>query len=299
MKKAKYAAIDIGSNAVRLLISTVFYDENNVDFRKTALIRFPIRLGEDVFKKGKISKEKSERILHAMGSYALAIKAYGIDHYYACATSAVRNASNGKDIVKKVKDKTGIEINVIDGKTEAKFIAETDFTAIMKDDENYLYVDVGGGSTEYSFYSKGKLIESNSFRIGTVRLLHGLVQDKTWKEAEKWVKKTTKGYDNITLVGSGGNINTIFKASKTTSKFPMSKTYLEDYTALLKSKTYEERIIDLKLKEDRADVIVPATDIFLRTMNWSRSEGILVPKVGLADGIVRVLHKKYSNASLL
>ena len=292
-----YAAIDIGSNAVRLLVSTITEQKGreDTDFRKTSLVRVPIRLGEDVFEKSVISEKNIERMVDTMQAFNLLMKSHGIEKYKACATSAMREAKNGAEVVEKIKAKTGVEIEIIDGNHEAAIIAATDLHELIKNDCNYLYVDVGGGSTEYTLYSSGKTVASRSFKIGTVRLLNDLVDDGAWEEMEKWVRETTKPYKKIDLIGSGGNINNIFKTSGKKEGKPLSLAYIKKYNDLLNSLSYEERVMDLKLKSDRADVIIPASKIYLSSMKWARADNIFVPKIGLADGIIKSLYNDNNN----
>lgn len=286
-----FAAIDIGSNAVRLLISTITEKKGKeTTFRKTSLVRVPIRLGADVFLKKKISEKNILRIVDTMQAFNLLMKSHGVEKYKACATSAMREADNNEEVVKLVKEKTGIEIEVIDGTHEAAIIAATDLHALIQNDCNYLYVDVGGGSTEYTLYSNGKTIASRSFKVGTVRMMKDLVEHKTWEEMQNWVKETTKDYEDIDLIGSGGNINNIFKTSGKKEGKPLTLKYLKDYDEKLNSYTYEERITELELKNDRADVIIPATKIYLNSMKWAKASRIFVPKIGLADGIIKSLY---------
>ncbi|WP_373057454.1 Ppx/GppA phosphatase family protein [Zunongwangia sp. H14] len=289
----KYAAIDIGSNAVRLLISTVTEKAGKeTSFRKTSLVRVPIRLGADVFLHQKISENNIARMLDTMKAFDLLMKSHGVERYKACATSAMREAENGEEVTRSIREKTGVEIEIIDGSHEAAIIAATDLHALIQNDCNYLYVDVGGGSTEYTLYSNGKTIASKSFKVGTVRLLNDLVENKTWKEMEAWVRDTTKDYKEIDLIGSGGNINNIFKTSGKKEGKPLSLAYLKKYDELLNSYTYEERITELDLKNDRADVIIPASKIYLRSMKWAKAHNIHVPKIGLSDGIIKSLYNE-------
>ncbi|GGW93966.1 Ppx/GppA phosphatase family protein [Salegentibacter mishustinae] len=292
-----YAAIDIGSNAVRLLVSTITEQKGreDTDFRKTSLVRVPIRLGEDVFEKSMISEKNIERMVDTMQAFNLLMKSHGIEKYKACATSAMREAKNGAEVVEKIKAKTGVEIEIIDGNHEAAIIAATDLHELIKNDCNYLYVDVGGGSTEYTLYSSGKTVASRSFKVGTVRLLNDLIDDGAWEEMEKWVRETTKPYKKIDLIGSGGNINNIFKTSGKKEGKPLSLAYIKKYNDLLNSLSYEERVMDLKLKSDRADVIIPASKIYLSSMKWARADNIFVPKIGLADGIIKSLYNDNNN----
>lgn len=291
IKQKTYAAIDIGSNAVRLLVSTITEKEGmDTNFRKTSLVRVPIRLGADVFLKQKISERNIERMLDTMQAFNLLMKSHGVERYKACATSAMREAGNGDEVAGVIREKTGVEIEIIDGSHEAAIIAATDLHALIQNDCNYLYVDVGGGSTEYTLYSKGKTVASKSFKVGTVRMMEDLVEHRTWEEMQEWVKETTEDYDEIDLIGSGGNINNIFKTSGKKEGKPLSLKYLKDYNEKINSYTYEERIVELNLKNDRADVIIPATKIYVNSMKWARANWIYVPKIGLADGIIRSLY---------
>lgn len=294
----KYAAIDIGSNAVRLLISTVTEVENKpTSFKKTSLIRVPIRLGQDVFTEGRISENNCQRMLTAMDAFKNLMQCHNIEKYRACATSAMRDAENSELLTKKIEDKTGISINIIDGKDEAAIIAATDLYSLIDDHKTYLYVDVGGGSTEFTLFSKGKTVASKSFNLGTVRLLNDTVDDKVWDDAKSWIKEKTKPYDKIQMIGSGGNINNIFKSSGKKTGKPLSYLYLTSYYQLLKSLTYEERIAQLQLNQDRADVIIPAAEIYLSAMKWVGARSILVPKIGLSDGIIKSLYHQEASAS--
>jgi len=293
LKIKKYGAIDIGSNAVRLLISNVVLKKDQQPkYRKVSLVRVPIRLGRDVFTKGIISDENKKRMHDAMHAFKLLMDIHQIEKYSACATSAMRESDNGLQIAKDIKTETGIDIQIIDGKTEAKIIASTDLKELIDGDKSYLYVDVGGGSTEFTFFSKGKIIDSRSYKIGTVRMLNNSDKEnkKKFKEIEKWIKKTAKNLPHLALIGSGGNINSIFKHSGTPYGKPLSYIYMNAHYKFLKSMNYEERITELGLKPDRADVIIPATKIYLSAMKWSGATKIYVPKIGLADGIIRSLH---------
>ncbi|MDT0295158.1 Ppx/GppA phosphatase family protein [Mesonia ostreae] len=296
----KYAAIDIGSNAVRLLISTITEPEGKEPtFKKTSLVRVPVRLGKDVFVEGKISSYNMQRMRDTMQAFNLLMKSHQIERYKACATSAMRDASNGEELAELVKKESKIDIEIIDGEHEAAIIAATDLHALTQGDKTYLYVDVGGGSTEFTLYAEGKIISSKSFRLGTVRILNDIVEPKLWKEVEDWVKTVTKSYSKISLIGSGGNINNIFKSSGQKMGKPLSYFYLSSYYQLLNSLTYEDRISQLNLNTDRADVIIPATKIYLSAMKWSRSRKVYVPKIGLSDGIIKSLYKEEKNKEKL
>lgn len=289
----KYAAIDIGSNAVRLLIMTITEQEGREPlFKKTSLVRVPIRLGADVFLQKKISEDNINRMLDTVEAFKLLMRSHRIEKFKACATSAMREAENGAQVAQLIKDKTGVEISIIDGNDEAAIIAATDLHALIQTDKTYLYVDVGGGSTEFTLYSGSKTLASKSFKLGTVRLLEDMVPDSMWKEVEEWIKKVTKEYSKIDLIGSGGNINNIFKSSGKANGKPLSFLYLSSYYQLLQSFTYEERITELNLNQDRADVIVPAAKIYLSAMKWTKARRIYVPKIGLSDGIIKSLYQE-------
>lgn len=287
----KYAAIDIGSNAMRLLITNIVEQKGKeTQFNKSALIRVPIRLGQDAFTVGEITEENIDRMVDAMKAFKLLMKVYKVERYMACATSAMREAYNGKEVAEIIKKKADIKIEIIDGKKEAAIIASSDLHQFIKTEQTYLYVDVGGGSTEFSLFSDGKIIASKSFKNGTVRLLNNMVNDIVWEEIEKWIKTNTEEYDNITLIGSGGNINKIFKLSGKLQEKPLTYMYLNTQYQYLNSLTYEQRIAELALNTDRADVIIPALSIYLKAMKWSGANKIYVPKIGLSDGIVKAMY---------
>jgi exopolyphosphatase/guanosine-5'-triphosphate,3'-diphosphate pyrophosphatase len=287
----KYAAIDIGSNAMRLLVTNIVEQKDCVtQFNKSALVRVPIRLGQDAFTVGTISNENIERMVEAMQAFKLLMKVHKVEKYQACATSALREATNGNEVIAIVKKRADINIAIIDGKKEAAIIAASDLTRFITTDKAFLYVDVGGGSTEFSLFFEGKIKASKSFRIGTVRLLNNMVADVVWEEIEEWIKSNTASYDNLTLIGSGGNINKLFKLSEKNQDKPLSYMYLQAQYQKLNSMTYEQRIADLGLNPDRADVIIPATRIYLNAMKWSGARSIYVPKIGLSDGIVKAMY---------
>lgn len=294
MKIKKYAAIDIGSNAVRLLISTITeVDRKRPYFKKTAFVRVPIRLGDDAFVNGRISQEKCRRMLETMKAFKMLMDLHDVEHFQACATSAMRDAGNSQDLVSQILKETGIPIEIIDGNHEASIIASTNLYDFIKPEKTYLYVDVGGGSTEFTIFSNGKPVVSNSFNIGTIRLMNDLVTSDLWAEAEQWIHTHTADYDSVYLIGSGGNINHLFKASGKKAKKPLTYFYLGSYYQLLNSLNYEERVSQLRMKLDRADVIVPATKIYLSAMKWCGARKIYVPKIGLADGIIKSLYNHY------
>ncbi len=287
----KFAAIDIGSNAMRLLIANVVEQEGKEpQFNKSSLVRVPIRLGQDAFTVGEISPENIDRMVDAMKAFNLLMKVHKVERYMAFATSAMREAYNAKEVVALIKKKADIKIEIIDGKKEAAIIASTDLHHLIKSDETYLFVDVGGGSTEFTLFSSGKMITSRSFKAGTVRLLNNMVHDVVWDEIEKWIKTNTADYEEVTLIGSGGNINKLFKMSGKQQEKPLSYIYINSQYAFLNSLTYEQRIAELGLNSDRADVIIHATRIYLNAMKWSGARQIYVPKIGLSDGIVKAMY---------
>ncbi len=287
----KYAAIDIGSNAMRLLVANVIEEVGKeTHFSKNALVRVPIRLGQDAFTVGEISQENIERMVDAMKAYKLLMKVHKVEKYAALATSAMREAYNGKEVVEIIREQANINIDIIDGKTEAAIIASTDLHYLLATDKAYLYVDVGGGSTEFSFFADGKQIASRSFKIGTVRLLNEMVNEVVWHEIEKWIKTVTQDFENVSMIGSGGNINRLFKMSGKLQEKPLSYMYMNSQYAYLNSLSYEQRMQVLDLNPDRADVIVLATRIYLNAMKWSGARNIYVPKIGLSDGIVKAMY---------
>ena len=289
----KFGAIDIGSNAIRLLISNVIVSEDKApQFKKSSLVRVPIRLGADAFVgKGTISEQNITRMIQAMKAFKLLMNVHGVERYKACATSAMREAKNGKEVVEKILEKTDVKIDIISGKEEAAIISSTDLNKLIEGDTSYLYVDVGGGSTELTVFSEGKIINSKSFKMGTVRLLNNkkAVNKEIFSNVEKWIKKNTKGLKKISLIGSGGNINRLFKMSGRAEGKPISYIYLNAQYQFLKQMSFDERVSELSLNSDRADVIIPATKIYLSAMKWSGARKIYVPKIGLSDGIIKSL----------
>jgi exopolyphosphatase / guanosine-5'-triphosphate,3'-diphosphate pyrophosphatase len=289
----RLAAIDIGSNAARLLISDVIRGiQDRPEFVKTALVRVPLRLGFDVFDKGEISATKVEKILKTIKSYKLLLDVYEVKHLKACATSAMRDAINSPEIIKKVKAETGIQIHIITGQEEASLIYENHIADNMNKDESYLYIDVGGGSTELTFFSDGKLVFKESFNIGTIRLLKNQVTEGQWDEMKEFIRQRTKGYHHVTAIGSGGNINKIFSISKRKEGKPLTLELLRDYYKEFSNLSMPQRMSVYKLREDRADVIVPALLIYINVMRWADAEEIFVPKIGLADGLIHTLYEE-------
>ncbi|WP_339696307.1 exopolyphosphatase [uncultured Marixanthomonas sp.] len=295
----KYAAIDIGSNAIRLLIALVIEQKGKDPiFKKRSLVRVPIRLGADVFLEGEISEKNQLRMLDAMKAFDLLMKNHEVTRFRACATSAMREAKNGSEVAKRLKKETGININIIDGNDEAAIIATTDLKELIQTEKTFLYVDVGGGSTEFTLFSDGHTVDSKSFKLGTVRIINNMIRENIWQDVEEWIKAVTKPYKKVSLIGSGGNINHIYKNSGKKIGKPLSYFYLGSYYDMIKSLSYDERITELNMNPDRADVVVPATRIYLSAMKWSGAKNVYVPKIGLSDGIIKSLHNEKLAAEL-
>ena len=297
MKIKKFAAIDIGSNAIRILISNVIEAKDGVHFQKNALVRAPIRLGEDSFTLGEISKKSLKRMVNALKAFKLLMKVHGVSHYQAYATSALREANNSEDVVEEIKKKSGIKIEIIDGRKEAEIISNSKISEFLNTQKTFLFVDVGGGSTEFTFINEGQRVASKSFKIGTVRLINNLVDERIWDVIQTWIVKNAKPYRKITLMGSGGNINKLFKLSNIKEGKPISNLKLNQIFLELESLTYEERVLKFELNPDRADVIIPAARIFLKAMEWSGGQKIYVPKFGLSDGMIKYMYKNLKKKS--
>ena len=289
----RLAAIDIGSNAARLLISDVVIDaKGQTQFNKINLVRVPLRLGFDVFEYGKISDEKKYMIVQTIKAYKHLLNVYNVKSLKACATSAMRDATNAEEVLKKIKTETGIDINVISGDEEATYIYQNHIAENLDKEHSYLYIDVGGGSTELTFFSNGKLRYKESFNIGTIRLLKGMVTESNWNEMKDHLRNNTKSSLPMIAIGSGGNINKVFSISKKKEGKPLSLQLLKDYLKELSAFSLEDRINIYKLREDRADVIVPALQIYVNVMRWANIDEIYVPKIGLADGLIQSLYEE-------
>lgn len=295
MGKVNYAAIDIGSNAVRLLIKSI--DREAVQekkIKKVMMLRVPLRLGFDVFSIGELSEKKADKLRRLMKAFRQLMKIYDVDDYRACATSAMRDARNGRTIIKKIEKDTGIRIEIIDGQEEARMIYNNHIECMEDRLGNYMYVDVGGGSTEINLLTNGELVWSVSYNIGTVRMLSNAVKEGTWQQMEEELMKVTEGVAAINIIGSGGNINKLFrladKKDKKLQRLPVSS--LQTVYDVLKPLTPEERVEAFSLKQDRADVIVPAAEFFLKIAEVVHAEYIYVPVIGLSDGIIDNLYAK-------
>ena len=293
MKLLKFAAIDIGSNAIRLLFTNVIEDGKKTTFQKSSLIRMPIRLGEDSFNAGVISEKRVKKLTKTMLAFKYLMEVQEVVAYRACATSAMREASNGGDVVKRVKEETGVEIEIIEGKEEAEIIYSNQIVELLNDSNPYLYVDVGGGSTEISLFENKKRISSHSFDIGTIRMLSNKVSKTDFKDMRDWLKELNYNGKEVKLIGSGGNINKIIKISGKKENQLMQYSELDKIYKFLNFYSMEERIKVLGMNPDRADVIIPASEIFLKIMKWSGAKQIIVPTIGVSDGIVHQLYKEY------
>ncbi|ROI00467.1 Ppx/GppA phosphatase family protein [Chryseobacterium daecheongense] len=291
----KIAAIDIGSNAARLLINEVKINNRKPEFIKLNLLRIPLRLGMDVFTLGKIGEEREKMVVDSMKIFSDLMKIYKVDHYRACATSAMRDAANGQQIIKEVKETSGIEIEIISGDEEATLVYENHVAEGLDKEFSYLYIDVGGGSTELTFYENGKMKYEKSFNIGTIRLLNNLVTLDNWKEMKEEIKKNITSKKPIVAIGSGGNINKVFSMSKTKDGKPMSLSHLKKVYKEFDELTVEERMTQYNLREDRADVLVHALKIFNNVMTWADINRIFVPKISVADGLIHNIYSHLQN----
>lgn len=287
----RYAAIDIGSNAVRLLIADIIQEKDGFSFKKNTLLRVPLRLGDDAFIHQKLSPKKAENLVKTMRAFRDLMDVYNVEDYMACATSAMRDVSNGPEVVKKVSE-IGIDIAIIDGTTEAEIIYNSHLEAKMDLDKVYLYIDVGGGSTELSLFANAKLVNSKSFNLGTIRILDNKDEQETWDDLKEWLTNNTKMYKQVYGIGTGGNINKLSRLASEKADKPISYAKLKALYHYLTSYSLKERITLLGLNDDRADVIIPATEIFMTIMKYGHLKQIMVPRVGLVDGVIHTLIKK-------
>lgn len=293
MKLLKFAAIDIGSNAARLLLTNVVEDDENVIFRKSSLVRMPLRLGEDAFSTGVLSEQRVEKLIKTMVAYKNLMEVEDVVAYRACATSAMRESANAHEVVELVKEKTGIQIEVIDGKREAEIIYANGIVETLNDNNPYIYVDVGGGSTEITLFQDSCIKASRSFDIGTIRMLKGKVGKPDFEEVKQWVKSLGIKGQNPKIIGSGGNINKLNKIAAKADHEPLTYQEIKELYKFIDYYSVEERIKILGLNPDRADVIIPAIKIYLKVMKWSGAKEVIVPTIGVSDGIVRMLYKEY------
>jgi len=288
----KYAAIDIGSNAVRLLIADIIDNDGTISFKKNTLVRVPLRLGDDAFLEKKISEKKAIDLYKTMQAFKNLMDVYKVEDYLACATSAMREAVNGEELATKVKEEIGLNLEVVGGQKEASIIYASHIEQTLDRKKNYLYIDVGGGSTELSVFSNGKMEASKSFNLGTIRILDNQDREEEWQDMQIWMKENCKDTRDLIGIGTGGNINKLFKLSDEKDGSPLSFTKLKSLENYLSSYSLKDRINVLGLNQDRADVIIPACDIFLKVMKWGNIKNIYVPRVGMVDGIIQLLIEK-------
>ncbi|NCD71793.1 Ppx/GppA phosphatase family protein [Mucilaginibacter agri] len=288
----RYAAIDIGSNAVRLLIADITKHSSTASFKKNTLIRVPLRLGDDAFLNQHISLKKADELVKTMSAFKNLIDVYKVDDYMACATSAMREAANGQDIVKRIKDEAGIDLEIVHGEREANIIYASHIEQNIDNTKNYLYIDVGGGSTELSLFTSGRFVASQSFNIGTIRMLDNQDKDETWNEMKAFILEHTRKLKGVSGIGTGGNINKLYKLSDEKDGSPLSISKLKTLYNHLNSYSLKDRINILGLNPDRADVIIPASEIYLTVMKWADIKNIYVPSVGMVDGIIQTLIEK-------
>jgi exopolyphosphatase/guanosine-5'-triphosphate,3'-diphosphate pyrophosphatase len=295
MNVTKLGAIDIGSNSVRCLISNVVYKEGYTYYRKVSMIRLPIRLGQEVFLNGALSEETAARFAEGMQAYKHLLKVHGVQDFRAVATSAMREAANGAELVKKVRKSTGIDIQIIDGAEEARLVFNSKlYDIIQAPQEYFIYIDVGGGSTELSILHDQDVIASESFKIGGVRVMNGLDTEEEWLRMKKWTERHMRNFHNKAAIGAGGNINKLHKISLRSLNKPLRLSYIEDQFDMISTLDVEERVTQLGLNFDRADIIVHALPIYMKVMQWAGVGKIYVPKIGVSDGLIRDLyHKEY------
>jgi len=288
----RYAAIDIGSNAVRLLIADIVENDHTISFKKNTLIRVPLRLGDDAFLDQCISDKKTTDLLKTMQAFKNLMDVYKVTDYMACATSAMREAKNGADIVARVKNEASVNLEIVHGQKEANIIYASHIEQNLEKNKNYLYIDVGGGSTELSVFSQGQMIASASFNIGTIRILDNQDKEETWNDMHDFIKDHTRGFKSVMGIGTGGNINKLFRLSQEKEGTPLTFGKLKTLYNYLNSFSLKDRINVLGLNQDRADVIIPACEIYITVMKWAAIKSIYVPKVGLVDGIIQTLIDK-------
>ena len=288
----RYAAIDIGSNAVRLLIADITQNNKTISFKKNTLIRVPLRLGDDAFLDKLISPNKTQELIKTMIAFRNLIDVYKVTDYLACATSAMREAKNGSSIVARIKAEAGLELEIVEGQREANIIYASHIEQSLDRKKNYLYIDVGGGSTELSVFGNGELIASRSFNLGGIRILDNQDKDETWTEMKEWIKSMAQTYKNLSGIGTGGNINKLFKMAEGKDGAPITFTKLRELYSYLNSFSLKDRINVLGLNQDRADVIIPACEIYLTVMKWGGVKQIFVPRVGMVDGLIQLMIDK-------
>ncbi len=288
----RYAAIDIGSNAVRLLIADIIEHDDKTSFKKNTMIRVPLRLGDDAFVDKAISRRKADELIKTMLAFKNLMDVFKVEDYMACATSAMREAVNGKDIVKRIKSEAGIDLEIVEGQREANIIYSSHINEQLDSKKNYLYIDVGGGSTELSVFSDGQPEVSRSFNIGTIRILDNQDKKESWEDMREWIKVNCKKYKSLSGIGTGGNINKLFRMSEEKEGNALTLAKLKSLYSTLSSYSLKERVNVLGLNYDRADVIIPACEIYLTVLKWAGIKHVYVPRVGMVDGIIQLLIEK-------
>ena len=288
----RYAAIDVGSNAVRLLIANIIENNGSISFKKNTLVRVPVRLGDDAFLNKHISDKKADDLIKSMQAFKNLMDVFKVTDYMACATSAMREADNGQDVAARIKEETGVDLEIIHGEKEAKIIYASHAEIDIDKDKNYLYIDVGGGSTELSLFSHGELLASQSFNLGTIRILDNQDKEETWNEMKDFIRENTRHHKNIFGIGTGGNINKLYKLSNEKDNIPLTYAKLKSLYNYLDSFSMKERINVLGLNQDRADVIIPACEIYLTVLKCANIKSMYVPTVGMVDGIIQTLIEK-------
>jgi exopolyphosphatase/guanosine-5'-triphosphate,3'-diphosphate pyrophosphatase len=288
----RYGAIDIGSNAVRLLIADIKENNGSVSFKKNTLIRVPLRLGDDAFLNQHISEKKAADLVKTMQAFKNLMDVYKVSDYRAYATSAMREAKNGEEVVNMVKQEANIDLQIVHGQKEAKIIYASHAEDNIDKTKDYLYIDVGGGSTELSLFSSGEMLASKSFNIGTIRILDNQDKDETWDEMRDFIRDNTRQFKGLLGIGTGGNINKLYKLAEEKDHAPITFIKLKSIYTYLNSFSLKDRINVLGLKQDRADVIIPACDIYMTVMKWAGIKNMYVPSVGMVDGIIQRLIEK-------
>ncbi|QJD97873.1 exopolyphosphatase [Mucilaginibacter robiniae] len=288
----RYGAIDTGSNAVRLLIADIIDNDGKISFKKNTLIRVPLRLGDDAFLHQHISDKKADDLVKTMSAFKNLMDVYRVEDYMACATSAMREAKNGPEIIKRIQEEANLNLEIVQGEREANIIYASHTNVNLDENKNYLYIDVGGGSTELTVFSDGELLAAQSFNIGTIRILDNQDKDETWKEMNEFIRQHTRRFKTLYGVGTGGNINKLFKLSELKDDEALSYSKLKSLYSYLSSYSLKDRINVLKLNQDRADVIIPACEIYTTVMKWANIKNIYVPSIGMADGIIQTLIEK-------
>lgn len=288
----RLASIDIGSNAVRLLFANVFESGTESVFKKESLVRVPVRLGLDTFSIGEISLARAQNLLKTIQAFKYLMEVNDVQGYKACATAAIREARNGKEIIREIYEQTGIEVEIATGQREASIIYSNHVEEQLDSDKTYLYIDVGGGSTELSLFHKKEIVASQSFSVGTIRMLNKRVKESDWEAMKKFVKDLAEKYAPVCGIGTGGNINKLYKLYGNNKDHSLTRKAIKEAYNHISAYSFADRVVKLGLKPDRADVIIPASEIVLAISKWAEMEKIFVPKIGLSDGLIHELYEE-------